>query len=371
LNSVTSLEAAIDLNNRLTFLLDWELTMKCNLDCDYCPSHLYGGHDNSQRHPPLEDCLRTIDFMYQYVDKLMSQRISGMRHVILNVYGGESLHHPNIVAILEAARQKHLLYQDRWSLMIGTTTNAIVTRKKMAKIVPLIDKFTVSYHSETLPVQKELFRENILQISQAKRDVQCVVLMHNDLELFADSQQQIAWCEQNNIRYLPRQLDQDQSASKFNYTDQQVVWFDRLYKQRSHSNTQTMPELSRDENHNVDLADTGRACCGGRQLCENGNHGDRKFFVANKFPGWYCSVDKFFLYVKQTTGEVFVNKDCKMNYDGKKGAIGNLSQCESILDTVGQTPTIQCAKARCVCGLCAPKAKDISVYNKIMSKYLL
>ena len=346
--------------------------MKCNLDCSYCGSGLYAGHDNSQRHPPLEDCLRTIDFMYEYVDRLMSQRRSGIRHVVLNIYGGESLHHPHIVAILQAARQRHQAYQDRWNLTIGTTTNAIVTRKKMAQIIPLIDKFTVSYHSETSPAQKSLFRENILQIAQGQRDAQCVVLMHSDPQLFADSQQQIAWCEQNNIKYLPRQLDHGHmSKYKYNYNDQQVVWFDKLYKQRSRSDTQVMLELSKDQDNNTDLADTGRACCGGRQLCENANHSDRKFFVVNKFTGWYCSVDQFFLYVKQTTGEVFVNKDCKMNYDGKKGAIGHLSQCESMLATVGQTPTIQCARNRCLCGLCAPKAQDISTYNEIMSKYLL
>ena len=343
--------------------------MKCNLDCSYCGSGLYDGHDNTQKHPPLEECLKTIDFMYQYVDKILAQRRAGLRYVILNVYGGEGLHHPNIETILEQAKQRHVEYQDRWNLKITTTTNAIVTRKKMARILNFVDEFTVSYHSETSPTQKQLFRENILQIKQAGRDVKCVVLMHAEPKLFADSQQQIKWCQANDVRHLPRQLDHRPEHTQFNYNEKQVVWFDNLYKERSHSKTQAISQPVRDKNNNVDLADTGRSCCGGRQLCEDGNYNDRKFFVANKFPGWYCSVDQFFLHVKQTTGEVFVNKDCKMNYNGDVGPIGFLTDVEAMLSSVGQTPTIQCAKSRCFCGLCAPKAADISSYNKIMRKY--
>jgi hypothetical protein len=32
-------------------------------------------------------------------------------------------------------------------------------------------------------------------------------------------------------------------------------------------------------------------------------------------------------------------------------------------------PVIQCAKQRCYCGLCAPKAADLDTYNHIMKKY--
>ena len=114
----------------------------------------------------------------------------------------------------------------------------------------------------------------------------------------------------------------------------------------------------------------------GRQLCENSNFNDRKFFVANKFPDWYCSVDRFFLYVKQTTGEIFVNKDCKMNFDGKVGRIGLLSQAQELLDWTKENlnnhtmPVIQCKKYKCVCGLCAPKAQTLSEYQQIMKKYI-
>ena len=132
----SSLEAAIDPNNRLTFLLDWELTMKCNLDCSYCETGIYGGHDNSQQHPSVDECIRSIDFMFAYVDRYMQRRAKAFRHVILNVYGGESLHHPHIVDILQEVRDRYRQYADRWTLKITCTTNIIVSRKKLSEIIP-------------------------------------------------------------------------------------------------------------------------------------------------------------------------------------------------------------------------------------------
>ena len=104
MNDFDTLEPAIDPNNRITFLLDWELTMKCNLDCDYCPTGIDGGHDNSTKHPPLDQCLDALDFMFEYVDLYMQTKVKGLKHVVLNVYGGESLHHPDIAKILTQAR---------------------------------------------------------------------------------------------------------------------------------------------------------------------------------------------------------------------------------------------------------------------------
>ena len=123
------------------------------------------------------------------------------------------------------------------------------------------------------------------------------------------------------------------------------------------------------------MADTGRACCGGRQLCSNQSYKSREFFVDNKFPDWYCSVNHFFLYIKQVNGEIYVNKDCKMNFNGKVGPIGNLNDTNKILSTLctqlstGTMPVIQCKNYKCRCGLCAPKAKNLDTYNSIMKKY--
>jgi len=367
------LEPAIDPNNRISFLLDWELTMKCNLDCSYCGTGLYGGHDNSTKHPPTSECLAALDFMFDYVDLYMNTKHKGIRHVILNVYGGESLHHPNIVEILSQVRDRYQSYADRWQLTITTTTNAIVSNKKLQQIIPLIDEFTVSYHPENTDKQKQQFRNNLLAIAQSAKQLKCVVLMHQKPELFQDSTEMLTWLTENNVKILPKQLDGHTGVAENIriYDSQQVQWFDKFYKSKTFGNSTS----SLKERQKLNLADVGRTCCGGRQMCSNQNHKQRHFYVENKFPDWYCSVNHFFLYVKQVNGEVYVNKDCKMNFDGSVGPIGNLNNTKEILSKLikqldtNTMPVIQCKKHKCLCGLCAPKAKNLDTYKSIMKKY--
>ena len=337
--------------------------MKCNLDCTYCGTGIYGGHDNSTRHPPLDECLKTIDFMFEYVDIYMSTKPQGIKYVILNVYGGEALHHPSIVDVLSVLRERYQPYQDRWHLTITTTTNAIIAPHRLDKIIPFIDEFTVSYHTENTDDQKQQFRDNLLKIKATGTRQKCVVLMHSESDKFTDAQNMIEWLKENDIKYLSRQLDHLDHNVKFNYNSQQVVWFEGLYKKSL--------EHATIKNELADLTDTGRACCGGRKLCEDQHYREPQKFVSNKFPGWYCSVNHFFLYVKQVNGEVYVNKDCKMNYDGTVGPIGNLNNIQPILEQAKNPGIIQCAKSKCFCGLCAPKADNLDTYKSIMRKYAI
>lgn len=333
--------------------------MKCNLDCDYCETGLYGGHDNSQLHPKIEDCVKTIDFMFAYINKIMQTRRTNLRHVVLNVYGGESLNHPDILKILNEVRNRYQPYQSLWSLTVGVTTNAIVSKNKFQQIANLVDEFTVSWHSQNTIKQKTLCRNNLLYLKSQNKSVKCVVMMHP--KYFEHSQEQIDWCAKNNVRALPKQIDHPPEDDRFYYSPKQVIWFERLFKKN------IIPVV--DINGQADLASTGRSCCGGRSLCADANYNNLQKFVTNHFKDWYCSVDNFFLYVKQVNGEVYVNKDCKMNYQGTKGPIGNLTDTEKILEQISKTPIIQCANQRCFCGLCAPKAKDLDTFNSIMLKY--
>jgi MoaA/NifB/PqqE/SkfB family radical SAM enzyme len=116
MSEVKSIGFALDPGNSPSFLLDWELTMKCNLSCTYCESGVYGGRDNTTAHPPLAQCLQTIDFMFEYVDLYMTNRPNGLKYVILNVYGGESLHHPDIVTILQAVKQCYEKYKTNYPI---------------------------------------------------------------------------------------------------------------------------------------------------------------------------------------------------------------------------------------------------------------
>jgi pyruvate-formate lyase-activating enzyme len=375
LNSVKSLEPAIDPNNKISFLLDWELTLKCNLDCSYCLSGPDGFHYNQSSHPQINDCLKTIDFMYQYVDMYMSLRPTSLRQVILNVYGGESLHHPDIVPILEQVRERYKPYTDRWNLTVTTTTNAIVSEKKLEKIIPLIDEFTVSYHSEASGKQKQQFKNNLLKIQSQGPRLKCVVPMHANEQLFEDSSNMISWLNQHQIRNIARALDHLPDDTTYYYKPKQVTWLKDFYQNKSSKPQNSLPEFEQSQTGNTNLSRTGRACCGGKQLCSNEDYKNRSFFVHNQFPDWHCSVNHFFLYIRQYTQDVYVNKDCKMNFQGSVGPIGNLQQSDKILAETkqfvetGNMPVIQCKKSVCLCGLCAPKAAVREDYDKIMSKH--
>lgn len=86
MENINSIGFALDPTNVPSFLLDWEVTKLCNLDCSYCGTSMEtGGHNNNTEHPPLKDCLRTIDFMYKYVDQYMKYKRPSQRKVILNV----------------------------------------------------------------------------------------------------------------------------------------------------------------------------------------------------------------------------------------------------------------------------------------------
>ena len=368
------LEPAVDPNNRISFLLDWELTMKCNLDCSYCGSGLYAGHDNTTKHPSLQKCLEAIDFMFAYVDLYMTTKPSGIKYVVLNVYGGESLHHPHIVEILQEVRKKYAPYETRWKFTVTSTTNAIISDKKLQQIIPLIDEFTVSYHAESNLKQKNQFKKNLLQIANAGVRQKCLIMMHELPALFDDCLSMIDWCTHNNIRFLPKQLDNNAGTiQKRIYHKNQVVWFDNFYQNKTFGKSRQVLDVDQESN----LTDVGRACCGGRQTCINKNYKQRHFYVENKFPDWFCSVNHFFLYIKQVNGEIYVNKDCKMNFQNSVGPIGHLDNSKQILSTLdyqlktNSLPVIQCKKYNCLCGLCAPKAKNFETYNQIMKKYQL
>jgi MoaA/NifB/PqqE/SkfB family radical SAM enzyme len=385
MSKIISIEPAIDPTARPTFLLDWELTLKCNLDCSYCPTPQQvplsvAYHDNTADHPPLDECLKTIDFMYEYVDAYMEYKPRWTRAVVMNIYGGESLFHPDIAEILKQVKIRHEQYKDRWPITVTCTTNGVVGQNRMLEIVDLIDEFTVSYHAESLKKQKQQVKENLLLIKQKQRRLKCVILMHGNQEHWPELLELVEFCKQHDINCLPRQLD---GPTNSNYSSEQVVWFKDFWKQKNLNKSQAKQqeiladktELESDKR--VTLNKVGRACCGGRLMCTNSELKDPIFYVPdNVFTGWSCSVNWFFLYVKQHTREIFTNKDCRMRFDGTVGPIGNLDQAQDLIEETKKLlenknmPVITCAKDHCWCGLCAPKAKHKEDFFKIMEKHI-
>lgn len=379
MSDISSIEASIDPFNKLTFLLDWELTLKCNQDCSYCGT----GHDNATKHPNLKECIDTIDFMYSYADLQMQTKLNSLKYVVLNVYGGEALFHPQIEDILKTAKEKHKKYADQWKLIISSTTNLSITKNKLLKIIDYLDEITCSYHAEASDKQKNDFKQNLLLLKKFNKSVKVIIIMHNEQKLFNECVEMINWCNKNNIRHLPRQIDHDMDhaqAIEFFYSTNQKNWFNELYNNRS-KNAKVILLKKTDCNTNksnlTNLAEIGRSCCGGRLLSTNQDYKSHVSYLSNKLKGWSCSVSHFFLFVKQTTREVFNNKDCKTNFNNELGPIGTLDDTDKILFDAKtfisnkEKSKITCIKEKCVCGLCAPKAETPELYDKIMKKYFV
>ena len=345
------------------FQIAWESTLKCNLDCSYCGD----GHDNSQKHPSLEDSLKTVDFIVEYVNLHMSVKNKDNKFANLNIHGGESIFHPNILEILKYAKSKKNKYQD-WNLDISLITNAIIKLAQWKKIVNLVDHFTISYHAESLPKHQELFKQNILYLKQSNKSFHVAVMMHP--QHWDSCVDMIAFCKQHEVKVLPRQIDHPWGFAnyKFNYNDEQTEFLTGMKK------IPVSTKIISFFKNGINLSEQGRACCGGELMCTE-KENNISYVNGNNFKGWQCSVDKFFLYIKQTTGEIYTNKDCKMNFDNKVGVIGYLKNSDNLLNDLkhqietNTLPTITCKKSSCWCGLCAPKASTPELYNNVMVRY--
>jgi len=377
---IKSIGFALAPDNSPSFLLDWEVTKKCNLDCSYCPTDIEtGGHNNSTRHPPLEECLESIDFMYEYVDLYMSQKKPTQRKVIFNLYGGESLYHPNIVEILKACREKYTNYKDRWELTIICTTNAIITKKIWTQVVDLIDYFTASYHAEILPSQEELFFDNLLTLKQKNKPCKCVVMMHSDPDKWPKSLNAIDFCTTHKIKYQAKPFDEpdgDRTYTPEQFDYMKNFWVNNTNAKNLEETRQRLDQVGIKKK--VISIQEGRSCCGGRKLALNNALSSSVTFVPRQgFKGWYCSVNWFFLYVQQITGKVWTNKDCRTSLNSVVEHIGILQESEKILDELKKhfdnksMPVIKCVKSICMCGYCAPKAENIEDFKDLITRNVI
>jgi organic radical activating enzyme len=375
---INSIGFALAPDNVPSFLLDWEVTKKCNLDCSYCTTDIEtGGHNNNTKHPKLEECLKTIEFMYEYVDLYMEHKKPSQRKVILNVYGGESLFHPNIVEILQACRDKYKPYADKWELTITTTTNAVINKNIWEKIISLIDEFTVSYHAEHLPKQAKLFFDNLLRLKELNKRVKVVVMMHADPELWKNSIMAIEFCQTNNIRYLAKPYDNhDLSYSNEQYDYIKNYWITNTNTKNLEESKQRLESIGNKDS--VISINEGRACCGGRKLALNNSLKSSVTFISRQgFRDWYCSVNWFFLYVQQVTGKVYTNRDCRTSFNSKVEPLGYLENTSEMIDQLEDflnnknMPVIRCVKSICLCGYCAPKAENINDFKELISRNVI
>lgn len=343
--------------SNLSFQVAWESTLRCNMDCSYCSD----GHDNSLEHPSLKDSLKTVDFIFDYLQIQMDKKPPHLKLAGLNIQGGESLFHPNIVEILTYINEKKKTVD--YSLSVALITNAIAGTKKWNEIITLVDYITMSYHAEMLPKQELMFRTNANLAKKLVNNFHVSVLMHP--KHWNKCINIIEFCKKKDIKYVPRQIDSHWLDFRFNYTKEQQKF---LIGKTKPTITEIFSSLV---TNGLNLSSKGRSCCGNQQLCTNGTC-NTQYVFGNNFKNWHCSVDQFFLYIRQNTGEVFTNKDCKMNLEGKIAPLGYLSDTDKILnDARNFSKSIICKKKSCWCGLCAPKAANKDLYKSLIKKYLV
>jgi hypothetical protein len=316
--------------------------------------------------------------MYEYADRYMQLKPAWQKMVVLNIYGGESIFHPDILQILEEVRVRHKKYQDRWPITVTCTTNAVAGKSLWKKIADLIDEFTISFHSTALPKQRKQILDNILYNKSIERRQKIVFVMHNDPAKWDISQEAVEFCKHHNVRYIVKA--NDYPGPGWQYNKEQYVFFKNYYQEKTVAKSRSIISDVMDsvESETVGMGHVGRSCCGGRKLCGNQDLNRPVAFMPEAgFFDWHCSVNWYFLFIKQVNGNVYYNKDCRMNFDGTTKAIGNLSNTKSILDdqikllSGDSIPVIQCKKSLCVCGYCAPKAEKFEDFQKIMKKHTL
>lgn len=343
--------------SNLSFQVAWESTLRCNMDCSYCSD----GHDNSLEHPDLESSLQTVDFIFDYLQIQMDKKPAHLKIAGINIQGGESLFHPNIVEILNYINKKKQTIN--YSLSVAMITNAVAGTKKWKQVVELLDYVTLSYHAEMLPKQELMFRINANYLKSQNKNFHISIIMHP--KHWSRCLQMIKFCDKKDIKYIPRQIDSHWLDFRFNYSKEQQEFLIGKTKP-------TIAEMFTSLITNgFNLSSKGRSCCGNQELCVNSTC-NTQYVIGNNFKNWHCSVDQFFLYIRQNTGEVFTNKDCKMNLESKVAPLGYLNNTDEILRNAKDSHnSIVCKKKSCWCGLCAPKAENLQAYESIIKKYLV
>jgi hypothetical protein len=300
------------------------------------------------------------------------------RKVVLNVYGGESLFHPDIVAILQACRDKHNQYKDKWHLTVSCTTNAIVGERLWEQVVPLVDNFTLTYHSEALTKQKEMFKANALNLKKIQKSFKVVVVMHNSQQHWDDCVESLEFFRDNSIAYTAKPLDNIEPEWAYTpeqYSKFKTFWINKVptLQQSNYKKTIEIVGVS----NRVQSIEEGRQCCGGRKLSINGDLKSSVSFVPKQgFRDWSCSVNWFFLFVRQYDGAVYTNKDCRVSTSGVEEPLGNLDNTNAIIDNLRHQletktmPIITCVKDVCRCGFCAPKAELRSDFMNLISRHV-
>ena len=361
MTAIHTVEAAYHPKNKMGFLIDWLLTLKCNYDCAYCPIGPTG-HDNSTQHPPFEQCITMLRQLYQYTDVMMQYKKNEFKDAILNVYGGEALYHPDIENILIEITREYEKYSDRWRLRTRITTNATATEKKWKTICDHVEGITFSYHSEGPEKMKTLFKKNIEHAVKIKKEHDIIVCMYPHTDYWQDCLDFLKYCFDNKLNARPKLLDGRMGVYNKDHMEQLIPYIKNFDEDDA-------KKISGD----TKIENQARGCCGGRAMCANRNIKEYTNLIPRDmgFLGWHCSANQFFLHGNNVNGLYYTNKDCRVKLNGTTGPIATMDTMNDYIKEMKESglQTLICSQALCKCGTCAPKSIYRQNLDDIMKIY--
>lgn len=354
-----TVETAVSFRHHPAFMINLIVNYMCNLDCSYC-----GSHDNTAKPVALSDCLRSIDFIFQYTDLVLSVKPPHERRAALNFMGGEPLAHPDIVEIMRYAHELYQKqYRDRWKSSICVTTNGLAGSKIIKRCGDFVDQWTVSYHTETLEKQKTLILKNIMNLHDDGKKVEVRVMAHPQPDKYREAQSVHEMLKGKGVHALFKPIN------KAHYED--ASYF-RINWQMKNSSQNT--DLNKSYN-----TDQGICCCSERPLLlDNDRSNTVNFLPDNNFKGWYCALNWHFLYVDHDKN-VYHNMSCRVSHrTDRQEPVGNIDNYHEILDDLRKqiqdkkVRVIRCPKDRCFgCGMCATKSRTVQGIRRAMKHRLI
>lgn len=412
---------AIDnnLNSPQSFEVTWDMGLRCNFDCTYCPPHR---HNNTSAHASLETLIKTSKFVFDY-KKLLQSHMTFERQWNIGFTGGEPTANPNFLAMCE-----YIHNQNDKDIIVDVTTNGAIGEKYCERLINNVDSVTVSYHCEVDQKTKDRVVDRIYQLKDSGMKYKVNLMIHAKQEYFDECMELVERFTKDNIKFVPRIIGESYDNDKYNhrYTAEQHKWFRNFWANKNkkpkenndaeyeYKDDKKKVEEKRLAQKPKDIAvgeriktedlskpikdllpkkeegrkSLGRPCCGQRTfytLTEEEYTNNNKaldtdkwnksvFACSTEYKDWSCLINWNWLHIEQENDNILHHQTCRANFGGKRGPIGKISESEIVLERLekqlatGKMPVITCPNKVCGCGLCVQKSKHHDMTEAMFNK---
>ena len=219
---------AIDnnLNSPQSFEVTWDMGLRCNFDCTYCPPHR---HNNTSAHASLETLIKTSKFVFDY-KKLLQSHMTFERQWNIGFTGGEPTANPNFLAMCE-----YIHNQNDKDIIVDVTTNGAIGEKYCERLINNVDSVTVSYHCEVDQKTKDRVVDRIYQLKDSGMKYKVNLMIHAKQEYFNECMELVERFTKDNIKFVPRIIGESYDNDKYNhrYTAEQHKWFRNFWANKN------------------------------------------------------------------------------------------------------------------------------------------